>query len=264
MIKTIKRICVFLISVYLLLCGGLYVFQEYFIFQSTSLEDGYEFQFDTPFTEFDLENNGVRLNALHFKVENPKGVILYYHGNLGDLSRWGNEIQSLLRYGYDIVIMDYRSYGKSRGEPSELLMYEDADLFYKYAKEQFNEDELIVYGRSLGSAFAIAVASKNSPKQLILETPFYSLNSVIRETLPFLPINKMLNYSLDSYQYAPMVKCPTLVLLAKQDDVVAYGNGVKLTEGLKYNTNVAFEGATHNDLMGFPLYWEVLTKFIND
>lgn len=264
MIKTIRRITLFLISVYVILCAGLYFFQEFFIFQSTSLDEIYEYQFDVPFTEFDLENKGVRLNALHFEVENSRGVILYFHGNLGDLSRWGQEVQPLLKYGYDIIVMDYRSYGKSGGEPSEHLMYEDAAIFYEYVKKRFDEEEILVYGRSLGSTFAIAVASKNSPKQLILETPFYSLKSVVRETLPFLPINYMLKYSFESHQYAAKIKCPTLVLLAKQDDVVAYSNGLKLTQELKHNLNVAFEGATHNDLMEFPLYWESLTQFIDN
>lgn len=264
MIKTTKRILVFLVSVYFSLCAGLYLFQEYFIFQSTSLEQNFQFQFDAPFTEFNLKNKGVQLNALHFKVENPKGVLLYFHGNLGDLSRWGREVQALLKYQYDIVVMDYRGYGKSGGEPSELLMYEDADLFYQYLKGSFNEEEIIVYGRSLGSTFATYVASKNAPKKLILETPFYSLKSVVKEALPFLPIEYIVNYSFESYLFAPIVSCPVLVLLAKQDDVVAFENGLRLTDALDNKINVVVEGATHNDLTEYPVYWESLDAFLKE
>lgn len=258
--KSVWRIFLFVCSVYLLLSVSLYFTQEYFIFQSSQLEADYQFEFDSTFTEFNLEHKGSMLNALHFQVKNPKGVILYFHGNRDDLSRWGQEIQPLLKYNYDLIVMDYRGYGKSEGEPNEQLMYEDADLFYEHAKTLFPEENIVVYGRSLGSTFATYLASEHSPQQLILETPFYCLKSVVREAIPFLPTDYMLNYRFETNRLAPKVSCPNLVILAMQDDVVSYDNGLRLTSQLKNNKSVSVQGATHNDLMGFPIYWETMDQ----
>ena len=170
--KYIKRIVFITVSSYLLLTAGLYFFQESFLFLPTQLEQDFEYSFENKFEEINLINHEVSLNGLHFKVENPKGVILYFHGNAGNLSRWGEIVQPLLRFNYDLIVMDYRSYGKNKGEFSEAAMYEDAQVFYDYAKNYFPESEIVLYGRSLGTTFATQMAAKNNPDQLILETPF--------------------------------------------------------------------------------------------
>ena len=91
--------------------------QEKFIFLPTQLPEEYSYSFENEFEEFFLTNpDGARLNALHFKTNKPKGVILYFHGNAGDLSRWGEIANRFLDFEYDVIVMDYRGYGKSTGQ----------------------------------------------------------------------------------------------------------------------------------------------------
>lgn len=95
-----------------------YFFQEKLIFYSSTLPQEYEYSFKTEFEELFLKaEDGAILNGLHFKAKNPKGVIIYNHGNAGELDTWGQWGELLVnRYSYDVVVWDYRGYGKSTGK----------------------------------------------------------------------------------------------------------------------------------------------------
>ena len=203
------------------------------------------------------------MHGLHFKVENPKGVILYFHGNAGDLSRWGQIVQPLLKFNYDIIVMDYRGYGKSNGQFSESAMHEDAQLFYDYAKDYYPENKIILYGRSLGTTFATKLGANNEPAQLILETPFYSIASVAENRFPIFPIDLLLKYPFKTYEVAPEVKCPTLILLSKNDNVVGYENGLRLAEEFEMGRVIVLESANHNNQSEYDLYWIAIEEFLN-
>ena len=261
--KVAKRIVFLILGSYLLLTAGLYFFQESLLFLPTQLNQDFEYLFENKFEEINLVNHQVSLNGLHFKVENPKGVILYFHGNAGDLSRWGEIVQPLLRFNYDIIVMDYRSYGKNKGEFSEEVMYQDAQVFYEYAKSYFSEGEIVLYGRSLGTTFATQLAAKNNPAQLILETPFYSIASVAENRFPIFPIDLLLEYPFETYKDAPKVNCPTLILLSEQDQVVVYENGLQLSKLFKKANVITLKSANHNNQSEFELYWSSLGEFLN-
>src|SRR5690554_6918936 len=172
----LKNVLLVIVALYIMIGASLYFLQEKILFMPTVLPQDFQYEFNHPFEELFLktEDHAV-INALHFKAENPKGVILYFHGNAGELSRWGIVVQKFVEMRYDVLVMDYRTYGKSTGKLSEKALYSDAELFYKYLLIRYPEDKIVVYGRSLGTTFATYVAAKNHPKQLLLEAPFYSL-----------------------------------------------------------------------------------------
>ena len=144
--------------------SALYFFQEKLLFLPTVLSQEYEFQFNYPFEELFLEiDENTVINALHFKSENPKGVILYFHGNAGDLSRWGLIGERFVALNYDVFIIDYRTYGKSKGKLSEVGFYKDAQYCYDYLLKHYSEDKITLYGRSLGTGLASYLSSQNSP-----------------------------------------------------------------------------------------------------
>ncbi|WP_242202574.1 alpha/beta hydrolase [Aestuariivivens insulae] len=235
----------------------LYVFQEKLLFLSTALDQGYQYRFNHDFEELFLTaQDGAILNAVHFKVKAPKGVILYFHGNAGDLSRWGTMAGPFVEKGYDVLIMDYRTYGKSTGKLSEAVFYTDAQLFYTYLKQDYNERDITVYGRSLGTAMAAFLASKYNPRQLILETPYYSMSDVAAYRFPFFPVKKLLKYKFPSYQYISKVKCPITIFHGTDDEVVPLMSAKKLfQEAPKPQTDfVLIKGGNHNNLMAFEDY----------
>ena len=145
--RKLKKAFVVLISLYLMVGSLLYFFQEKMLFLPTVLAQDYEYQFDFPFEElfFDTEENAV-INAIHFKLERPKGVVLFFHGNAGDLSRWGTLAEYFVKMQYDVLVMDYRTYGKSIGKLSEKALYHDVQYCYDHLKDRYNEDEITIYG----------------------------------------------------------------------------------------------------------------------
>ncbi len=191
--RRLKKFLIVIAVLYVLFGVVLYFFQEEMIFMPETLSQDYSYSFPGAFEEINLKTrDGAKLNSLHFMVENPKGVILYFHGNAGELSSWGVVVQKFVDMQYDVLVMDYRTYGKSTGKISQKALYNDAQLFYDLLLKSYTEDELILYGRSLGTTFATYIAAKNHPKQLILEAPFYSLDEVASERFPFFPVSSKL------------------------------------------------------------------------
>lgn len=235
------------------------MFQEKILFRPIELAQDYEFVFSHDFEELTIKTEDeASLNAIHFKVENPKGVILYFHGNKGNIQRWGTYAEFFVEKNYDVLVMDYRTYGKSKGKLSESALYDDAQLFYDNLKKQYDESEITVYGRSLGTGIATWVASKNTPKQLLLETPYYSIADVAKYRFPIFPIESLLNYKLPNHQFIKDVKCPISIFHGTKDKVVPYKSGRKLFDetpkGLIAFTTI--EGGSHNDLIMFEDYLE--------
>ncbi len=255
--RRLKKFFFIVLFGYTLLFTMFYFLQEKLIFLPTKLPADYVYEFSSPFEEVFLNAaDGAVLNAIHFKQPNPKGAILYFHGNAGDLSRWGDITSFFVQKQYDIIVMDYRGYGKSTGKLSEEALFSDAQLFYEYAKQHYKEDELIVYGRSLGTGIASKTASLNNPSKLILETPYYSLIEVGQARFPFLPVKWFLRYKMKSYQYLKDIGCPIVIFHGTEDSVVPYDSGWKLFESIpsKNKKFYTINGGEHNNLVEYPVY----------
>lgn len=263
--RWLKRILFVIVTLYVLIGVALYFLQDNMLFMPQSLPQDYSYSFPTNFEELNLRTeDGANLNALHFKMEDPKGVILYFHGNAGELSRWGMVVQEFVAMQYDVLVMDFRTYGKSTGKLSEKALYSDAQLFYDLLLKSYSEDEIIVYGRSLGTTFATYVAAENHPKQLILEAPFYSLDEVASERFPIFPVSLFLKYHFPTYHYLEEVSSPILIFHGTDDYVINYKNSEKLS---KLNTKgklkfITITNGTHNNLVDTEIYRKTLDSIL--
>ncbi|HEX9826283.1 MAG TPA: alpha/beta hydrolase [Flavobacteriaceae bacterium] len=262
----LKKILYILLGLYVMISTTLYFLQEEMLFLPTVLAQDYQYQFEFPFEELFLktEEQAV-INALHFKAESPKGIILYFHGNAGDLSRWGTVVEYFVAKDYDVLVMDYRTYGKSTGTLSENALYKDAQFCYDYLKEHYKESEISIYGRSLGTGIATYLASKNHPKQLILETPYYSLIDIAQKRFPIFPVKQLLRYELHTYDFLKNVTCPITLIHGKDDDVIPIESAEKLYRSAS-NENLTFtiiEGGSHNNLSDFEAYHNLMDKVLN-
>lgn len=261
----IKKFLLILLGIYLLLGFSLYFFQEKILFLPTKLEANYQFEFTHNFEElfFKTKNEGL-INAIHFKVENPKGVILYLHGNAGNLKRWGKIAEYFVDKQYDLLIIDYRTYGKSKGELSEHVFYTDAQYSYDYLMKNYTESDITLFGRSLGTGIASFVASKNNPKQLILETPYYSIPDVASRRFPIYPVQQLINYEFPTYKFLKETKCKVTILHGTNDQVVPYSSAKKLTnlniENLEF---VTIKDGNHNNLIEFERYRNTIDELLN-
>ena len=233
-----------------------YFLQEKFIFKPEKLNQDFQFKYDIPFRElfFDVEP-GVRINGLHFYREQPLGLILYFHGNTRSIKGWARYAKDFYRYNYDVVLVDYRGFGKSTGKRGEKEMLDDMQFVYNALSKQYHEHHIIVYGRSLGSGFATKVASENKPRYLILDSPYYNFQKVVERFLPILPVRYVLRYRLRTDKWIRHVNCHTYIIHGTKDRLIP----IRHSEALqKLNpgkiTLIRIHGGGHNNLPKFDEY----------
>lgn len=242
----------------------IYLVQERFIFKPEKLDQDFIYKYDTAFKElfFDVEP-GVRINGLHFTVENPKGLVLYFHGNSRSIKGWAKYATDFFRYGYDVVLVDYRGFGKSTGKRTEQLMLGDMQFVYDTLAKQYTEFHLIVYGRSLGSGFAAKIASDNNPRYLILDAPYYSFKKVVERFLPILPLRFLLRFQLRTDSWIQGVKCHTYILHGTKDWLIPISNSEKLQAlNPRKITLIRIDGGGHNNLPTFPQYHNIIRDIL--
>jgi uncharacterized protein len=240
----------------LLLSIAVYFLQDLFIFKPEKLKQDFQFRYDIPFKELNFDvSEGVRINGLHFFREAPKGLVLYFHGNTRSIKGWAKYAKDFYRYDYDVVLIDYRGFGKSTGKRNESDMLNDVQFVYTALKDQYGEAHLIVYGRSLGSGFAAKVASDNYPRYLILDAPYYNFRKVIERFLPILPIRFVLRYHLRTDRWISKIRCPIYILHGTRDWLIPIKHSEQLQKiSPRKITLIRIEGGGHNNLPKFPEY----------
>lgn len=264
MIK-VAYIFITLLVIYLIVCLILYLFQEKLIFFPQKLERDYTYRFHSSFEEvFIPTTDGAEINALLFKAAEPEGVILYFHGNAGNLAGWGFVAENFTRYNYDVFIMDYRGFGKSTGKLSEAALQDDAIACYNFLVEDYAQESIIIYGRSIGSGVAVKLAAQVNPQLLMLESPFYHLADMAHHYLPFLPHQLLLKYTFRSDLHIKKVEAPVYILHGDEDEVVPYESGVKLFQSIPEDQVQMFtiKGGGHNNLDSFEEYDRALMKIL--
>ncbi|HEY0977945.1 MAG TPA: alpha/beta hydrolase [Flavobacteriales bacterium] len=244
-----------LVLVYAGVCLFYWIFQERFIFVRFRVADDHRFRFKQPFTEvFLTAGDGARLHGLHFTVPEPRGVVLYFHGNTGSLRRWGKRAPRFTTQGLDVVMPDYRGYGKSQGRITEAALHDDAARWYAWAAARYPEDRITVYGRSLGTGFAVPVAAHHAPRCLVLESPFANFTDVARHYLAILPYRWLLRYRFRSDKAMARMKCPVYIFHGQRDPIVPYSSALKLYAAVPTSVHrelITFPKGYHSDLAGF-------------
>ncbi len=250
-----------LVLFYALLCFIAYIFQEKLIFVPSKLPKDYQFHFKHQFDEVYLTpsyDDKTAIHALHFIAENPRGVILYFHGNAGNLAGWGEVALDYVNMGYDVFMPDYRGYGKSEGKLSQTALFYDARLAYDHLLKKYAAKDITIFGRSLGTGIAAQLASEVPCRALILETPYFNLIDVGKSLIPFLPIGLLTKYPIRSDVYLQSVEVPIHIFHGIKDELVPYASGKKLYESLgdKNITLITIPEGTHNDLSMYEKYWQ--------
>ncbi len=230
--------------------------QERFIFKPEKLKKDFEYKYDIPFEELNFyPEKDVVINGLHFYRPKPLGLVLYFHGNTRSIKGWAKYARDFYRYNYDVVLVDYRGFGKSVGKRSEKNIHDDLQFIYNKLIAQFGEDHLIVYGRSMGSGFATKLAAENKPRYLILDAPYYNFKKVAERFLPFLPMRFVLRYHLRTDHWIVNVKCPIYIIHGTKDWLIPIGHSEALQKkNPKHTTLIEIEGGGHNNLPFYPEY----------
>lgn len=228
----------FFIVIYLIIVSYIYFNQTGMIFQNAALPKEYQFEYQSQFEELNIKSfDGVNLHGLLFKAEHSRGLVFYLHGNAGTLETWGSISKIYTSLGYDIFILDYRSFGKSEGEiENEGQLNKDVAMVYAAMKARYPEDKIIITGYSIGSGLATILASENKPKVLILQSPYYSFVELSSMKVPFFP-NFMKKFHLETFRYLPKVKAPVYIFHGTDDQLIPLDHSVRLKNLLKSNAN---------------------------
>lgn len=260
------QIVIILLSLYLLISILLYYLQDYFLFKPEKLPKEFQYAYENQnVEEYNLEaRDGAIINGLHFKVERPKGVVLYLKGNSKSIKGWGKFAVDFTRHQYDVIMVDYRGFGKSTGRRSQKAIKNDLQFIYNKIREKVDEKFIILYGRSMGSGFATKLASTNEPKMLILDAPYYSLTNVTKRYAPFMPLSVILKYPMPTYKWLRYVNCPVHIIHGTNDKLIPFSSSVKLSKVKPELTRLwSVIGGGHKNLNEFESYHSMLSEIIN-
>jgi len=255
-----------ILGIYVLISILLFFFQDYFLFKPEKLAKDFQFYYENQETEeYNIETrDDATINGLRFKAKNPKGVVFYLKGNSKSIKGWGKFAVDFTRHGYDVIMVDYRGFGKSTGRRTQKAVKRDMQVVYNKIKEKVSEKYIILYGRSLGSGFATKLASMNNPKMLILDAPYYSLSKVAKKYIPFMPLSLLIKFPMPTYKWLKYVNCPIHIIHGTDDKLIPYKTSVKLSRIKPKKTMLhTVIGGGHKNLNTFESYHQMLSEIVN-
>ena len=244
----------------------IYFFQHFFFFRPEILPSdfNYDYPFDFEEKTFEMEDGG-SVNGILFKVPNSRGIVYYFKGNSRSIKGWAKFSKDFISNGYDFFLMDYRGFGKSKGRRTEQKLYNDSQHIYKWLSERYKEEEIIIYGRSLGSGIATRIASWNNPRMLILDSPYFSFYKHIQRYAFVLPLKWVLRYQIRTDQFIKKVSCPVYIIHGNKDFLIPLYNSKRLRNINPDNISLlTIDGAGHNNLPSYPEYHEFIYDFLQE
>ena len=214
------------------------------------------------FQEINIPFEGGLINGLKFSAAEPKGAILFFHGNFGDVSGWGAYGADFAALGYDFYIFDYPGYGKSDGKiSSQQQLLASADAMSRYVLEQHSPKRLAMIGYSIGSGIAAQQAAKWDAARLILLAPYFSFERLAHEKIPFVP-KFLIRYKIPTAEFLQAARGTQITLIhGAADELIPVHHCRDLAEFLKEG-DLFYEipDARHNGLLAMPGTWKILKE----
>ena len=215
--------------------------------------------------EFETDD-GIKLHAWFVPAVEPRGTLLFFHGNAGNISHRLDSLRIFHDLSLSTLILDYRGYGQSEGTPSEEGTYRDAEAALRFLQQQRGvaaEDD-IVFGRSLGAAVAAHLATRYQVRALILESAFTSVPDMAAALYPFLPTRWLVRFSYATKDSVENRSCPLLVIHSRDDEIVPFEQGQALFAAANPPKRFLELRGGHNDgfLASRRAYVKALDEFI--
>ena len=211
--------------------------------------------------------DGNELSAWFIPAENPRGVVLFCHGNAGNISHRLDSIQIFYNLNLSTFIFDYRGYGKSNGKPTEKGTYLDAESAWQHLieKQKINPEDIILFGRSLGGTIASWLAKQHTPKALIIESTFTSIPDMAAKLYPFLPVKLLARFKYNALDYIQQAHCPVLIIHSRNDEMIPFSHGQRLFQKANEPKQLLEIQGTHNEgfLISEKFYINGLDSFIS-
>lgn len=255
------------IGSYILICLFVYVRQGGMVFhpsrdlEATPADAGLAYE--------DLEPRSADGTMIHaWFIPGPEGakrVALFCHGNGGNISHRLDTFRINHELGLATLIFDYRGYGRSEGQPSEEGLYADAEAAFQHLLSRgYAEEDVVVWGRSLGGGVASWIASRHKVAALIMESTFTSITDMGARSYPWLPVRLLSRFRFPSLSRMSGLRCPVLVIHSREDKVVPWDMGQKLHAASPEPKAFVEIHGPHNDgfLQSRDKYMEGLRGFL--
>jgi len=266
--RTLVSILTIAISVYLVLALMLYLFQGRMVFLSnlpsraldaSPSDIGLDYE-DVSLTTSDNE----RLHGWYVPAADSKGVLLFFHGNAGNISHRLDSIKIFHELGLDTLIIDYRGYGQSTGKTTEQGTYLDAQAAWDYLinDRRIPADRIIIFGRSLGGAVGAWLGVQHTPAAVIIESSFSSGVDMAHRLYPFFPVRLITRLQYPVVDYASRLNCPVLVVHSKHDEIIPFAMGQAIYAAVKQQKKFLELRGDHNN--GFFISQREYVAGLND
>ena len=193
--------------------------------------------------------DGERIHGWYFPVEGGSVVTMLCHGNAGNISHRLETAEFLTSLGVSVLFFDYRGYGQSDGKPSEENAYADAEAAHRWltSDKGFQAEQVLIFGRSLGGAVAVELATRVPCRALIVESSFSSITDVGKRMFPYMPVGLLLTFKFDSASKIATLNCPKLITHSPDDEIVPYDLGRRLFEAAAEPKQWVELSGGHND-----------------
>lgn len=242
--RLLRSIVGIIIAVYVIGCIVLYFVQDDLIFRPTPLDPNTSYRWGE---EVYIPVSGdLNLHGLYQSQVDAEGAILYLHGNRGN-TRWcQRQAETFDGYGQNVLLLDYRGYGKSEGEVSNLeQLHDDIIKAYKWLVNKNPGLPITVAGYSLGSGMASYLAAHEEVEHLLLIAPYTSILDMKDQILPIIP-DFLLKYPLSNEDYIDDISCPIAIFHGTEDEVIPYHHGVELAESAPHKIQLyTLQGTSH-------------------
>lgn len=228
--------------------------QERLIFQPTPLPDSQALSAEADVHERFVAVDGARLSLLELRLPEPKGVVFFLHGNAGNLQSWFVNADFYRRANFDLVMLDYRGYGKSSGRiESEAQLHADVKAVWDEVAPRYAGKRVVMFGRSLGTALAATLAAQVQPDLTLLVSPYQSMAALAAQHYPWVPA-ALLRYPLRTDEHLPRIRQPVMLLHGERDTLIPSSHSEALKSRAPKARLVIVPGAGHNDLQEFDIY----------
>jgi pimeloyl-ACP methyl ester carboxylesterase len=248
---------------YVVAMAGLYFKQEALLFKPVPLAASQPLQGLTTqgegVNEFTVDVPGARLSGLQLKLPNPKGVVFFLHGNRGNLDEWFVNTGIYRRNNFDLVMLDYRGFGKSTGQiESEEQLRSDVRAAWDQIAPQYVGKKRVIYGRSLGSGLAAGLSAdletgKTPPDLTVLVSPYSSMSTLSAQIYPYVP-QAVLRYPLRTDKVITQIKSPLLLIHGDMDKLIPPRHSQSLNALSPQAKLLIVQGAAHSDIHKFEAY----------
>jgi len=252
---------------YLVLVAFVYVRQPKMLYFPTREIEQTPAAIGLSFDEVMLKTaDGLTIAAWDIPASDARAVLLFCHGNAGNISHRLDSIRIFHDLGLSVLIFDYRGYGKSEGEPTEKGTYLDAEAAWNFLVKDKGIDpaRIVIFGRSLGSAVAAELAMKREAGALIIESGFTSIPDLARQYYPYMPVSLITRFHYATIDKVSSLALPKLFIHSPEDETIPYDQGMRLFEKAGEPKEFLKLRGDHNEgfLQSGDLYINGLQQFI--